>query len=165
MKRKTGLLALLLMVMLMASAVEVSAAPSGTYLGRQQVVNCREWVSLRSWPSTGADRICTVPLGAIVEAWAYNSEFHKCRYNGWTGYILTAYLAPAGLPGTRYVVNCSEFVTLREWPSTSAPAITRVARGQAVTVYSYTYDGQFCECSYNGYRGYILSYYLGITRY
>ena len=135
----------------------------GSYLGLAQVVNCNSWVSLRSYPSTSASRVTTVPLGAWVEAYYYNSEYTECYYNGMHGYILSTYLSTAASQGSNYlgkkrVVNCNEFVTLRSYPSTSASAVTRVAKGQ--TVDAYYYDGTFTYCYYNGLSGYILSRYL-----
>ena len=80
--------------------------------------------------------------------------------------LLASIAAPAfargrGL-GTKYVVNCDEWVTLREYPSTQAYAVTRVWRGEKVTAYAY--NGEFTECEYNGLHGYILSYYLSSSK-
>jgi len=63
-----------------------------TYADYARVVNCDEWVSLRSSPSTSASRVCKVPLGAYVECYYYDSEFSECYYNGYWGYILNSYL-------------------------------------------------------------------------
>ena len=67
-------------------------------------------------------------------------------------------LARGSYLGTLRVVNCSSWVSLRSYPSTSASAVTRVAKGQ--TVDAYYYDGTFTYCYYNGLSGYILSRYL-----
>ena len=61
--------------------------------------------------------------------------------------------------GKKTIVNCNEFVTLRAYASTSAPTVTKVAKGQKVD--AYYYNGTFCRCFYNGLEGYILSKYLG----
>lgn len=161
-------LSLLLAVVMMISSLGLTAL-AGSYLGTMRVVNCDSWVSLRSYASTSASRITTVPLGAYVEAYYYNSEFTKCTYNGYTGYILSTYLTGTGNStaasysgsylGKKTIVNCNEFVTLRSSPSTSASAVTRVAKGQQVDVYYY--NDTFSKCYYNGLSGYILSYYLG----
>ena len=62
------------------------------------VVNCREWISLRSYPSTYADRLTTIPLGAYVTV--YNEmKFHstglfiKVYYRGMTGWCLRDYIS------------------------------------------------------------------------
>lgn len=58
------------------------------------VVNCREWVSLRSGPSTESERITKIPLGSVVwdcveaeEGWIYGT------YCGMSGYISADYLS------------------------------------------------------------------------
>ena len=60
--------------------------------------------------------------------------------------------------GTMTVVNCENWVTLRESPSTSAATVIRVPYGENVDAYAY--NGRFTECYYKGLHGYILSYYL-----
>ena len=73
--------------------------------------------------------------------------------------VSTAALAQGSYLGYMQVVNCSSWVTLRSYASTSAPTVTRVPLG--ATVEAYYYNGQFAECYYNGMRGYILTRYLG----
>ena len=86
------MICLLLCVLLTAQAA--FAASIGTdSLGDMMVVNCKECVSLRKTPSTSADRLCTVPLGAIVtNCYPASNGFIKCEYKGKTGYILEKYL-------------------------------------------------------------------------
>ena len=60
--------------------------------------------------------------------------------------------------GTMTVVNCDNWVTLRESPSTQADTVARVGLGKNVD--AYYYNDQFTECYYNGLHGYILSDYL-----
>ena len=69
-----------------------------------------------------------------------------------------AALAKGSYLGTMTVVNCENWVTLRETPSTSADAVTRVPYGESVD--AYYYNGRFTECYYKGLHGYILSEYL-----
>lgn len=81
---------LLTCLMLFACA---AAESYGGFLGEMIVVDCEEWVSLRASPSTSAERLAKVPLGAIVyNAFGYNEEFICCEYAGMTGYILGKYL-------------------------------------------------------------------------
>ena len=58
------------------------------------VVNCREWISLRSYPSTDAPRLSAVPLGEWI--WInrgyYENGFYSAEYNGMHGYVLAAYI-------------------------------------------------------------------------
>lgn len=76
--------------------VASTAEQTGGALGDMRVVNCNEWVSLRSAPSTAAARLAAVPLGALVrECRVAGSGFVYGEYDGLWGYILLDYLAPA----------------------------------------------------------------------
>jgi len=73
-----------------------------TYVGDMQVVNCKEWVSLREEATTESKRLNKVPLGSVVsdcvsydDGWVYGSYF------GQYGYISADYLEP-------YEVNDTE---------------------------------------------------------
>ena len=62
------------------------------------VVNCREWISLRSEPYTSASRLARIPLGArvaIFDAAPYNG-FYVVEYNGIIGYALAEYIRSTG---------------------------------------------------------------------
>lgn len=63
--------------------------------------------------------------------------------------------------GDMTVVNCEEWVSLREEPSTSARRLKKVPLGATVTDAAWE-DGQgdFMYCCYDGVYGYILSSYL-----
>ena len=162
-------IALLLTAALLMAALGTAALAKGEYLGTLTVVNCSNWVTLRSRASTSSDSVTKVPLGAKVEAYYYNSQFTECYYRGMHGYILSTYLSDGSSGsassrssdylGKKKIINCKEFVTLRKKPSTSSATVTKVARGQVVD--AYYYNGTFCRCFYNGLEGYILSEYLG----
>lgn len=85
--------------MLLALLVLALCAPLGALAeGMMQVVNCEDWVSLRSAPSTQAERLAQVPLGAYVTG-EYDpySDFSHCSYGGASGYILNQYLETPAL--------------------------------------------------------------------
>jgi len=66
------------------------------YIGRMEVVNCNEWVSLRQRPSTSAKRLVKVSLGAIVNnCRQIDDEWIYVEYDGYSGYILAKYLEPS----------------------------------------------------------------------
>ena len=67
-------------------------------------------------------------------------------------------LAKGTYLGTMTVVNCENWVTLRQSPSTSAETVIRVPYGENVD--AYYYNSRFTECYYKGLHGYILSSYL-----
>lgn len=62
------------------------------YLGTMRIANCKNWVSLRSSPSTKASTVVRIPVGEYVEAYKYNKKFAECYYNGMHGYVLNKYL-------------------------------------------------------------------------
>ena len=84
--------------MLLVLLVIALCIPCGALAeGMLRIVNCQDWVSLRSAPSTQAERLAQVPLGALVTGeYEMYAEFSHCSYNGVSGYILNEYLeAPA----------------------------------------------------------------------
>lgn len=166
------LFSLILIAALLACMLAPTALARGNYLGSVQVVNCNSWVTLREYASTRAPEVATVPLGAFVEAYYYDSQFAECYYNGMHGFILSTYLSngegsqsssSSSYLGKKYIVNCNEFVTLRKYADTKAPTVTKVAKGEQVD--AYYYNGTFCKCYYNGLEGYILAQYLGYAPY
>lgn len=60
---------------------------------------------------------------------------------------------------TYYVVNCDEYITLRNSPSTSAGEITKIPLGKAVGYIENAGNG-FYKINYNGAVGYALASYL-----
>ena len=83
-----------------SSAVPASANGSNTQPKTYYVVNCNEYISLRARPSTEAEALRTMPLGASVSYLGdADNGFAKVEYRGTTGYALKSYLsrtAPSG---------------------------------------------------------------------
>ena len=91
MKRYIALFLLLCMVL-----TSIPALADSEYIGNMEVVNCREWVSLREAPSTSAKRLVKVSLGAIVSnCRQVNNAWIYAEYDGYSGYILAEYLEPS----------------------------------------------------------------------
>lgn len=68
-------------------------APQQQTVTTMRVVNCREWISLRSAPSTGAPAITTIPLGETVTyLGSASGGFYQVSWQGRTGYALAEYL-------------------------------------------------------------------------
>ena len=65
-----------------------------------RVVNCKDYVSLRSKANKSSSRLAKVPLGALVLAYPDEEQngFILCVYQDEYGYILKEYLEP--IPGT-----------------------------------------------------------------
>ena len=58
-----------------------------------KVVNCNEWITLRTSPSTSASEIVKIPLGATVRFLDSAPDgFYKVEYDGHVGYALASYL-------------------------------------------------------------------------
>lgn len=84
--------------MLLVLLVIALCIPCGALAeGMLKIVNCQDWVSLRSAPDSGSERLAQVPLGALVTGeYDYDSDFSHCSYGGVSGYIMNKYLeAPA----------------------------------------------------------------------
>ena len=81
---------------------EEAGSLSGMALHREkgpnmQIINCKDYVSLRAKRSKTSTRLAKVPLGAQVLAFPeYGEEngFVYCFYNDQAGFILSEYLAP-----------------------------------------------------------------------
>ena len=87
---------LLLSLMLLLTFCAFAELNDYEPLGAMTVVNCDEWVSLRTSPSTQSDRVTKVPLGASVQAYdCKDDRFYYCEYQGARGYILREYLSAA----------------------------------------------------------------------
>jgi uncharacterized protein YgiM (DUF1202 family) len=58
------------------------------------VVKCNEWITLRSAPSTSADEVLRIPLGARLICYGdAGNGFIKVEYKGRYGYVLKEYVA------------------------------------------------------------------------
>lgn len=177
-KWMTIFLASVLTLCLCAAAAAETAAQTGmaddsvydeNYVGDMTVVNCDEWVSLRSAADTSSTRLAKVPLGAGVTGCVISTEdsrFVSCYYNGQLGYILREYLASGPAEefesvyiGDMTVVNCESWVSLRNAASSSSPRIVKVPLGATVTD-CMTVSESFIYCRYAGLPGYIMTKYL-----
>ena len=167
------------LLMLVAILMTATAFAEGAYLGTKTVVNCKNWVTLREKASTTADAVTRIPWGKNVDAYAYNSRFAECYYRGLHGYVLLNYLSDGiardyqryergdsteqntdydNFLGSKRIVNCKNWVTMRASASTKAATVTRIPLGECVEAYKY--NEKFAECYYNGMHGYVLNKYL-----
>ena len=160
------------------------AESGGGYVGDMVVVNCDGWVSLKEAPSAQARRLAKVPLGATVTdcAWETRDFIYGC-YGGQYGYIDGRYLAsaapayPGGLDddgrgadegdgedgdeslGDMVVIDCDEWVSLREQPALQSRRLAKVPLGAMVTE-CQRYDAEYVYGCYDGQYGYIVGAYL-----
>lgn len=130
---------------------------------------CNECIALRAEPSVGADEIASIPRGAaVLRVDKAKNGFAKVLYDGLEGYALDGYLAN-GWPEALRVVNCEEWVSLRESPSRDARRMAKLPLGQLL--YSGYAVDDFISVAYGGY-GYVPEEYLyradngtGVKRY
>lgn len=136
-----------------------------------RVVNCSEWVSLREYPDTNAKRVAKVYLGELVNqcAW-YNEQFVWVNYQGKTGYILLKYLQTTTLSNydeimyNQMVVNCEEWVSLREYADAKSKRLAKVPVG-AILMACVKVGEDFVRCEYKKQTGYISTSYLKKANY
>lgn len=142
----------------------VGTFPSGNQT--MYVVQCQEFITLRSAPSTKAAEITKIPLYSSVSYVGPAADgFSEVFYNGQHGYVLAQYLdeyEPQVATGVTYeVINCKESITLRTSPSTKASEICQIPLGALVYYIEPAANGFFLV-SYGSYTGYALSSYLGV---
>ena len=146
--------------------------PDRDYLGNYEIVNCTSYATLRAYPDTRAESLYRVPLGSIVTNVYYEDDkFSYCMYGDVEGYILNRNLSWVSggnygqIPeedwlGTCYIINCSSYASLREYPDTGSARLAKVPLGDKVTD-CYFVDDRFACCTWKGITGYILIKNLG----
>ena len=169
MKQMKRLITCILALMMLLSCAAY-AASHGDFV---RVVGCKEFITLREEPSTGAKAIVQIPLGALVTRYEYTDNgFARVYYGGYFGFVQSKYISEIN-PETggewrvpMYVANCNEFISLREDASTSSDCMQRMPLGAQVECYLRTVDGPqpMENVGYPGsegmQRGYALSRYL-----
>ena len=145
----------------------VSVGHAVTITDVMVVANCSEWVSLREDADTASKRLKTVRLGeCVVDCSQGPNGFVYCNFDGTWGYILENYLKPTSyspaesFAGNQMVVNCTDWVSLREAPDGSSKRVAKVPLGAVVTECIYYLSGEYILCKYNGSSGYISAAYL-----
>lgn len=85
-----------LFLLLCLAFAAMPAMAEDEYIDHMEVVNCKEWVSLRKSPSASAKRLAQVFLGTIVNnCRQVNDDWIYVEYDGYSGYILAKYLQPS----------------------------------------------------------------------
>ena len=153
-----------------------------SFPGNQMVVNVSEWTSMWDEPNTSSKRLAKVPLGSIVTSCVtMPGGFIYCEYKSgkttYTGYISKSYLKKANYSATTQsqkvvdnapeayedltmtVVNCEDWVSLREKASASSARLAKVPLGTEVE-HCVRVSDTFVYCCYNGVYGYIQAQYL-----
>ena len=163
-----------------------TALPVNTYIPSVSVTQSA-WVAtpggslnLRESPGEKARVLTTIPYGTQIAVLSRGVVWCTVVYNGIQGYVMTSFLrfadsataaptpaptpAPTQAPaqsGTviqALVTTSGGTLNLREQPSSGARVILLMPNASAVTVYNRGTD--WCEVSYQGTRGYVMSKYL-----
>lgn len=132
--------------------------------------NCGD-VRLYAYPDDGSDCLTVIPYGAALLTADYSAKYCYACYNLYEGFIDWGEI-DIGLPDARQfatssayrgagrIVNCNEYVSLREYPSARYASLCSVPLGAQVDVYDYNDD--FYLCSYDGKLGYIKREYISL---
>ena len=121
-------------------------------------------LNLRAFASTGAGVLDKLYNGAKLWVDEQGTEWSAVtvQNTGVSGYVMTRYLKLYNLPSTpkRTVYHPSgTYVNLRSAPDMTHSNIQiRVPTGRSVTIVSPGPD--WCKVQYNGYTGYMLTYFL-----
>lgn len=164
----------LLLVLLLAAAIPAGAVQAYYYqdytnlLGSMEIVNVKTYTSMRDRPTSYANKVARVPVGAVVtNCYYYDDKYTYCEYDGNAGYIANANLSfIAGPVGYEYpdeyylgnfqIINCTSYASLRAYPDTSSQMLASVPLGAIVTNVFYQ-DDRFSYCVYEDIDGYILN--------
>lgn len=126
-----------------------------------------DYLTLRSSPTINNknNKLLQIPADSEVTVLEFGCNgYWKVKYNGTEGYILPSYLAPAkGAVSPKKTAEyriITDYVTLRDIPSTDGVAKTTIYNGAVVECYD-TADNGFILVQYEGQLGYILKNYNG----
>ncbi|MBQ8150752.1 MAG: SH3 domain-containing protein [Clostridia bacterium] len=149
------------------AARDLSATDGGGVSGNcYAVVNnprATQALNLRQYPTTAAAVLRKLYNGDELWVDEHGSEWCAVtdQETGISGYVMTKYIRLYNVPSTttRTVVHPSgTYVNLRQGQSLTSNVILRVPHGRQVTILSA--GSEWCKVSYNGYQGYMLTYFL-----
>ncbi|MBR5111204.1 MAG: peptidoglycan-binding protein [Clostridia bacterium] len=156
--------------------------PAITYSQSAWVSTPSGSLNLRESPDSGARVITTIPGGTQINVLSRGVVWCSAVYNGIQGYVMTSFLrfadtptaAPTSAPtptpaptqapannGTvmqALVTTSGGTLNLREQPSSGSRVLMLLNNASSLTVYSRGTD--WCEVSYQGTRGYVMTKYL-----
>ena len=151
-----------------------TAPPSGGGEILARVTTASGSLNLRESASTAARVLLRIPQNAYVSVYNRGSVWSYVRYNSVYGYVMSQYLTFPGestpvtpttpTSGTHLarVTTVAGSLNLREYGSSGSRVLTRIPQ---YTVISVNYIGTtWCNVSYNGYTGYVMTQYLTLIR-
>ena len=127
-------------------------------------------VNLREQASLGSRVLTQVPYGAQVELLSEYGKWHKIRYQGWTGYMMSRFLLaknedenkpvpPDTVEGERAIV-ATEYgsLNMRARASAGSEILTTIPKGAYVVVEQH--GDVWSAVWYEGWAGYVMTCYL-----
>lgn len=156
------------LVMGLNAAKDIAAQNGGGVSGDSYAVVSNplstQALNLRRFPSTGSTVEGKLYNGTQLWVDEQGTEWSAVtvKDNGLTGYVMTKFLKLYNLPSvpTRMAYHPNgSYINLRATPDLTYGAVkTRVPSGRSVTV--LIPGSEWCKVKYNGYTGYILTYFL-----
>ena len=122
-------------------------------------------INLREAASDESEILCEIPANARLTVYEARPTWCFVRYEGIDGFVYTRYITyvePAQSMGIRYINTAKDPLALRAAPSTSANLLTRIPRGQTVTLLEEL--GDWCRVQYGEQSGYCAARYLSEHR-
>lgn len=158
-----------------SSALKITGTPSGekaevTKIQGFSVVNCNDFVNLRSGPSMSAQRVTTAPTGSVLTVFSVSGQWARVQYGNVAAYVNMNYVSAVTeaypqketiSPGNSAVVTTESgtgTVNLRATASTSGQVLKQVPVASQVTVLSD--DGAWARIRFGDLEGYMMSQYL-----
>ncbi|MEG1472268.1 MAG: SH3 domain-containing protein [Clostridia bacterium] len=148
------------------SAKDIAASGGETGTGYAVVANPRstQALNLRAYPSTGAAVLEKLYNGTKLWVDQQGTEWSAVteQQSGVSGYVMTKFIKLHHLPKTpmrRVTHPGGKYVNLRSSPDMEyGSVLIRVPTGKSVTIMIPNSD--WCKVKYNGYTGYMLTYFL-----
>jgi stage II sporulation protein D len=139
--------------------------PAGDTSGNTNatVVNCTNYVNVRSTPSTQYAAIGKAMAGSRILVLQANvvPGWHKIDFGGIEAYISADYVELDPTANTNAtIVNCVEFVNVRSTPSTQYAAVGKALAGSRILVTQAFVTPEWHKFSFNGADAYIYAYYV-----
>lgn len=129
------------------------------------IVSTVSSVNLRASASSEAELIGTIPGTACITVLKAGTDWSYVRYEGMTGYVFAKYITdkePLVSLGVRYINTQVDPLALRDQPSTSGKLLTRMDRGETVTLLKHL--GDWCLVQYGQQQGYCATRYLSTVK-
>lgn len=153
----------------LSGSAPASTQESVTEISGFAKVQANGYLNLRASGSTSANVITTAPTGSVFTVFSKEGGWAHIQFGATVAYASTDFLVFSStypgdtvttgvLTATVNLEDPSATVSLRGTPSTEGQVLAQLAHGTTVTVTRD--DGAWCEVSYNGTKGYIVSSYL-----